>query len=91
MNDYLSFLREQSCLFTGAAAPSEPHHIRTSDTAGTGKKPADKFAIPLHWEIHRKCHNPGMATTIREMAPDWLLIRAMQAYAEKMHREWEDG
>lgn len=53
---YLAYIRQLSCCVTGAAAPSEPHHIFTR---GRGVKCSDYATIPLSTEMHHRLHEVG--------------------------------
>jgi hypothetical protein len=61
---HLSFIRQLPCLVTGRT-PVEAAHVRYADVTrdkphtGKGEKPDDRFAVPLHWEIHREQHSMG--------------------------------
>lgn len=55
--DYLGLIRQLPCLSCGME-PSEAAHLRLSSAAygkasGLGKKPADKWALPLCSQCHR--------------------------------------
>lgn len=48
---YLDFIRKFPCCMTGRT-PVDAHHIRDASNSGTGIKPHDTYAIPLHYEAH---------------------------------------
>lgn len=67
--DYLHHVRQCPCLHCGME-PSEAAHVRMASAAfgkasGLGKKPADRWALPLCAEHHRLArsaqHNQGEA------------------------------
>lgn len=53
---YLAFLRQKPCCCgCGRAAPSEAAHVRIGFGA-LGKKPDDRFAVPLNAQCHGEQH-----------------------------------
>jgi hypothetical protein len=85
---YLDWLRDQPCLLTGVRGESEPAHI---GTAGKGIKSPDNEAIPLHYELHRKAHQHGEISMLRERAPDDVLRAAFRALARENYAAWKAG
>jgi hypothetical protein len=62
--DHLAMVRQLECINCprGFSAPVQAHHLlRTGDHTqrGTGRKPADKFAIPLCLRCHNAVHAHG--------------------------------
>ena len=89
---YLIWLRCQPCLFTGLRAHDGESVVAAHiGTAGKGLKSNDCHAIPVMDHIHKDMHQRGEVTVFREMAPDWLLRKAMQAYARECWMEWKEG
>lgn len=89
---YLDFLRTQPCLVTGRAE-TEPAHLRLLGSGGTGIKPSDSRALPLHWELHRRQSTEGELPVwlwcVNEY-PDFLarlLIWKAEADFEKWHAQ----
>lgn len=60
---HLAFIRSLSCVVSGVSMNVEAAHIRYSDAAwekvnpGIGRKPDDKWTIPLSAEMHRLNRN----------------------------------
>lgn len=90
---YLKFLRGKSCCACGRGAPSEAAHIRMTALAidkpitGMGRKPDDKYAVPLCAWCHRESpesqHNVGDETTFWawfEVCPLELAARLYDEY-----------
>lgn len=89
---YLLHLRSQPCIITGQYG-DEYHSVVAAHigTAGKGLKSPDNWALPLsHW-VHQECHQKGEISTLRRLAPDWLLRAAFRALAEKLYREWKSN
>jgi hypothetical protein len=57
--EHLAFVRQLPCIACGNAAPSEAAHVRTATDGGVGKKPADRYAVPLCPTCHAKQHRIG--------------------------------
>lgn len=65
--DYLAFVRQCPCLHCGLDPCSEAAHVRFASGAfgkasGMGKKPADRYALPLcpeHHRLARDCQHAG--------------------------------
>ena len=59
---HLEWIRSLACAVPGCRGKSEAAHVRQNSGAGTGLKPADKWAVPLcgpnghHQEQHRLGH-----------------------------------
>lgn len=59
---HLAFIRMLPCLVTGRG-PVEAAHVRYADLpkgkryTGKGEKPDDRWAVPLHPEVHREQHS----------------------------------
>ena len=59
---HLAFVRQLPCVACGKAAPSEAAHVRTGTDGGIGKKPGDRYAVPLCTTCHAKQHRIGELT-----------------------------
>ena len=59
---HLVFLRQLPCVACGKAAPSEAAHVRTGTDGGIGRKPGDRYAVPLCTTCHAKQHRVGELT-----------------------------
>ena len=56
---HLSFLRQLSCVAYGKAGPSQAAHLRIGTDGGVGRKPGDRYAVPLCSSCHAKQHRVG--------------------------------
>jgi hypothetical protein len=88
--DYLKLVRQCPCLHCGME-PSEPAHVRMASAAfgkasGLGKKPADKWVLPLCSDDHRLArhaqHNRGEHLFWDEIGIN-PLICAERLYAQR--------
>jgi hypothetical protein len=59
---HLAFVRQLPCVTCGKAAPSDAAHVRTGTDGGLGKKPGDRYAVPLCTACHAKQHRVGELT-----------------------------
>jgi len=59
---HLAFIRLLPCVACGKAAPSEAAHVRTGTDGGVGRKPGDRYAVPLCTACHAKQHRLGELT-----------------------------
>ena len=59
---HLAFVRQLSCVACGKAAPSDAAHVRTGTDGGMGRKPGDRYAVPLCTACHAKQHRVGELT-----------------------------
>lgn len=77
-------------LDTGRADCSiDPSHIRWGLGGGTALKPPDNRVLPLLHLLHVKSHRgDGEVAFWRQHMTDELMMKALIALAEKMHREW---
>jgi len=50
------------CSLRGKAAPSDAAHVRTGTHGGVGRKPGDRYAVPLCTACHAKQHRVGELT-----------------------------
>ena len=56
---HLAFVRQLPCVTCGKAAPSDAAHLRTGTDGGVGRKPGDRYAVPLCTPCHAKQHRVG--------------------------------
>ena len=56
---HLAFVRQLSCVACGRAAPSDAAHVRTGTDGGLGRKPGDRYVVPLCTTCHAKQHRVG--------------------------------
>lgn len=56
---HLKFIRTLPCCKCRANQPSEAAHIRIGTDGGTGKKPSDKYTVPLCHNCHHEQHQIG--------------------------------
>jgi hypothetical protein len=59
---HLAFVRQLPCVACGKAAPSDAAHVRTGTDGGVGRKPDDRYAVPLCTACHAKQHRVGELT-----------------------------
>jgi hypothetical protein len=59
---HLAFVRLLPCVACGKAAPSDAAHVRTGTDGGVGRKPSDRYAVPLCTTCHAKQHRIGELT-----------------------------
>lgn len=88
--DHLALIRQLPCLYCGYE-PSEAAHVRIASAAfgkasGLGKKPADRWAVPLCAQCHRlgkhAQHNRGEAAFWQGIGINPLIV-ATQLYARR--------
>lgn len=86
---YLNWLRTQPCIFTGASPAEErtvdPAHI---GTMGRGIKSSDDEALPILSSLHRRMHQQGEMTVIRQVIPDWLLRECLRAFCHAEYKRF---
>ena len=56
--EHLRFVAEQACLICGRK-PSDPHHLRFTQSRALGRKVSDEFTVPLCRVHHRAVHRVG--------------------------------
>ena len=56
---HLAFIRQLPCVACGKAAPSDAAHVRTGTDGGAGRKPGDRYAVPLCTTCHANQHRVG--------------------------------
>ena len=85
---WIRHLRSQPCVITGQVATEfesvVPVHI---GTAGKAIK-NDAEALPILSSVHGRMHQEGEISTLRELAPNWLIREAFRAYARQLYAEW---
>ena len=59
---HLAYVRQHPCVASGKAAPSDAAHVRTGTDGGVGRKPGDRYAVPLCMTCHAKQHRVGELT-----------------------------
>lgn len=89
---YLDWLRTQPCVVSNCNE-TEPAHLRWHTDGGTGMKPSDCYAFPLHYSLHRKQHQIGEPEFWLEMVNEnpWFLAWLLKMAARKMYDDWNDG
>jgi hypothetical protein len=68
--NHLAFIRQLECIACGARPPSQAAHVRSGTDGGTGKRPSDRFALPLCGSCHMKQHRTGELTFWGELNID---------------------
>ena len=84
---YLELIRELPCLNCGQEPCGEAAHVRMQSAAhgkrgGIGKKPGDRWALPLCAEDHREQHQIGEAEFWNRVGLNPLLV-AVKLYAQR--------
>ena len=84
---YLDLLRNGPCIVTlegEGRQVCEPAHLRLLGSGGTGVKPSDARALPLHHELHKLEQRMGPRAFWRKMVDDYpdLLPRLLIELAE---------
>jgi hypothetical protein len=59
---HLAFVRQLPCVACGKVAPSDAAHVRTGTDGGVGRKPGDRYAVPLCTTCDAKQHRVGELT-----------------------------
>ena len=59
---HLAFVRQLPCVACGKAASSDAAHVRTGTDGGVGRKPSDRYAVPLCTTCHANQHRVGELT-----------------------------
>jgi hypothetical protein len=59
---HLAFVRTLPCLSCGARGPSEPAHVRCETDGAAGRKPGDRYVVPLCSGCHAQQHRVGEIT-----------------------------
>ena len=59
---HLAFVRQLPCVACGKAAPSDAADVRIGTNGGVGRKPGDRYAVPLCTTCHAKQHRVGELT-----------------------------
>jgi len=86
---YLLYLRDEPCLFTGIRGSGQESVVAAHiGTAGKGIKSPDDEVLPLADHIHKRMHQRGEVSTIRELAPSDVLLKMAKAYARELYAEW---
>lgn len=86
---YLDYLKTQPCIVSHRM-PTEPAHLRLLGKGGTGTKPQDCYALPLHWELHRRQSTEGELAVWLSCVndkPDFL-ARLLIEVAEARFAKW---
>jgi len=56
--EHVRYVAKQACLICGRS-PSDPHHLRFTQTRALGRKVSDEFTVPLCRGHHREVHRCG--------------------------------
>jgi hypothetical protein len=56
--EHVRFVARQPCLICGRT-PSDPHHLRFTQSRALGRKVSDEFTVPLCRGHHREVHRSG--------------------------------
>ena len=71
---HLAFVRQLPCVACGKAAPSDAAHVRTGTDGGVGRKPDDRYPVPLCTACHAKQHRVGELTFWSALCIDPLSV-----------------
>jgi hypothetical protein len=85
--DWTIALRDYPCVITGGG-PCDPAHIRWGLGGGASRKPDDNRVLPVLPRLHQWSHQHGEVRMWRENMTDELMMRALLALADQMHREF---
>ncbi len=95
--DHLEWVRTHRCLVDGCGERNTvAHHVRHGfpssvpswQRGGTGRKPHDKFTVPLCDAHHKELHNRGAKTFERDHGHIDLMSLALNYFAANSpHRE----
>jgi hypothetical protein len=90
--DHVRYVARQPCLVCGRQ-PSDPHHLRFTQSRALGRKVSDEFTVPLcrghHREVHR-CGDESAWWRKAEIDPTiaarelWLETRSLPTTANKI-------
>jgi hypothetical protein len=82
---HLSFIRRLPCCASGAAAPSDPHHLkdRLIHERGVGRKATDRWTVPLSRKMHDELEKLGSR---RER--EWFMAHGIKDPLELADRLW---
>jgi hypothetical protein len=69
---YLSWLRRLPCCVSGKSGLTHVHHVRTKRNCCAGRKPDDRFGIPMSPDLHLMGHRIGWETFERRFKVDLL-------------------
>ena len=80
---YKKYVRSLPCIICGYPT-SDPHHIRTANNSGTGKKPSDTWVIPICSLHHAEAHQFGKDTFYKRHGVDIykVLFETVKGYVE---------
>lgn len=86
---YLARIRTLPCVVCGCAQCTEAAHIRFSlshdGPTGIGRRPDDRWALPLCGDCHRRQHSGGERAF-------WRLVELdPHAIADKLHKAFQTG
>jgi hypothetical protein len=91
---WLDSLRNGPCIVTlqtGSSPSCEPAHLRLLGSGGTGSKPSDARALPLHYELHKLEQRLGPRAFWAQMIKDYpdLLWRLLIEVAELRYDKYK--
>jgi hypothetical protein len=89
-NEYLSFVRGESCSCCGIYGRSEPHHLRIDNLGGMGIKPSDVYTLPICHNCHMGiAHNQGNDKLLENYK--WITTRmTMQEFCLIKYNRWKN-
>jgi hypothetical protein len=81
--EYLEYVRSQSCSVDGCNDGSVAHHVFPG---GVGLKGSDFAAIPLCWDHHNELHNIGVKTFAKKHKLHYatVIVNTLIPYLDKM-------
>ena len=87
-NEYLNYVRKETCLICGKIH-AEAHHVKLNDLAGLGQKTPDYMAIPLCDNCHRNMSGGHIDTeTIIKACPFIFQHIDIKAFCKLRYKRW---
>lgn len=87
-NEYLNFVRKETCLICGTSI-CEAHHVKLNDLAGLGQKTPDYMAVPLCDNCHRNMSGGHIDTeTIIKACPFIFQHIDIKAFCKLRYKRW---
>lgn len=91
-DEYLAFVRTHPCCACGAAAPSDPHHVKLRGEGSLGLKTHDVRTVPLcradHDEVERAGFIEKVAARDRQVPPRRATSSLFETVMVSLFIEW---
>ncbi len=89
---YLSWIRRLPCSVSGTGNPIHAHHVRTGRNCCAGRKPDDRFAVPMSAKLHLMGHRIGWESFERRFKIDFLeMVKFYNCMYFKRFGRWPLG